>query len=1090
MIVEIRSTAFPAWRSAGSIETMSRSLRDVVAVLWVAGSLASAAASQGGCGAQPQVEALGGGSAGAMGVPQLVAATPREGRPFSVQFTGGLAGAGGCVAVSSRVAPLFLPPGVTFYPDLTEAIVQSFTLDESGRSGPLISVATLPAGACGLSLYFQGVVSDPGAVGGVAVSDGLRVGIGGGVGAAPEVSQPSSPTAATMATLAGTGSTEGNRLVVDGGAVTAETTLGAGGRFSLAVALKPNRLNRLYLREELAAGQFGASATVDVVQDGALPSLFVDFPANGGSLHTAATDVAGRVGDALSGFAGLSVTVNGRAAVVNPGIGTNGTFDAGGVPLAMGANAITVVATDAVGNQTTRMITVTREVPTGPTLTEVSGGGQQGRVGAELPQPLVVRITDPLGQPFAGKVVTFNVTRSDGRLAAQPSAAGGMMLQAVADAQGLARAWWRLGSDAGCGNNRVAVSSVSVSSGVYFCASAIAAPPSQINVGGGGNQVASTGGAPPEPLAAWVNDGCNGVAGVPVSFTIVEGSGSLTSPGVISAGTQVTVMSSATGHASALFTAGPNGGNQRIEATFPGNPGAPATFVVYAAKPVAAATRFAGIVLDNSQQPVARATCTLEFAGAQSLVVLSDASGQFAFEQLTASGLAGLTVDGATATSIGGVPMNPALVRLPELHFTPFVIAGVDNALPMPVLLPRLNPANDVVFDGTQDVELRVAGIDGLVMRLSRTTAVAHANGRPVSALEPITLSLNQVHADDIPMPMPNGAAPPFAWTLQPGGTRFSPPVSVEMPNMPGLPPGAASYILSFDHDTEQFEIVASATVTADGSCIVSDPGSGISTAGWGGSCPPYPNTGGAEHCSYAEVEILYKLFIAPSAIRSAPIPFVPLVAEHAFYAGDDRGFDYESSDARTLQRLYVTVDPAVPSGIVNKPAESVINVTRGYDDEPPGSDVTPCQHCYPTSILRPLLGRWCLTKGATPECSQRAMVGVGITKKLSMSVERIGSDHIRARIEIIVGNPCEPFADPADVDLFIDIRQSCNQGRVSPVTYRLTGVHDGFPWHELYLNGVAVYLHDPCVTEDDLTALLGDPEYAFPGRWQRLEEK
>jgi hypothetical protein len=90
-------------------------------------------------------------------------------------------------------------------------------------------------------------------------------------------------------------------------------------------------------------------------------------------------------------------------------------------------------------------------------------------------------------------------------------------------------------------------------------------------------------------------------------------------------------------------------------------------------------------------------------------------------------------------------------------------------------------------------------------------------------------VSLDQVHHDDVPMPMPDGVAPPFAWTLQPGGATFDPPVRVEYPNMSGLAPGSIAYFLSFNHDTERFEIVSSGSVTDDGSTIVTDPGSGRS---------------------------------------------------------------------------------------------------------------------------------------------------------------------------------------------------------------------------------------------------------------------
>ena len=83
-----------------------------------------------------------------------------------------------------------------------------------------------------------------------------------------------------------------------------------------------------------------------------------------------------------------------------------------------------------------------------------------------------------------------------------------------------------------------------------------------------------------------------------------------------------------------------------------------------------------------------------------------------------------------------------------------------------------------------------------------------------------------------------------LGWTLQPAGATFDPPIEIEFPNIAALAPAAIMYFLSFNHDTGRFEIVATGHVTDDGAAMVTDPGSGISTAGWGGFCPPYPNTG------------------------------------------------------------------------------------------------------------------------------------------------------------------------------------------------------------------------------------------------------
>ena len=82
-------------------------------------------------------------------------------------------------------------------------------------------------------------------------------------------------------------------------------------------------------------------------------------------------------------------------------------------------------------------------------------------------------VTTDSGAPFPNKIVNFDVIRSDGLLSAGPNfEATTQMLQVRTDDTGRAWAFWRMGTDAGCGNNRVAVTSQDVAGSVFFCASA------------------------------------------------------------------------------------------------------------------------------------------------------------------------------------------------------------------------------------------------------------------------------------------------------------------------------------------------------------------------------------------------------------------------------------------------------------------------------------------------------------------------------------------------------------------------------------------------------------------------------------------
>lgn len=73
-------------------------------------------------------------------------------------------------------------------------------------------------------------------------------------------------------------------------------------------------------------------------------------------------------------------------------------------------------------------------------LVVVSGSGQSGLAGQELPQPLVVRVVRPNGKGVAGQLVNFRVTGGGGSVFAGA---------ALTDASGTAQEWWTLGPTRG-----------------------------------------------------------------------------------------------------------------------------------------------------------------------------------------------------------------------------------------------------------------------------------------------------------------------------------------------------------------------------------------------------------------------------------------------------------------------------------------------------------------------------------------------------------------------------------------------------------------------------------------------------------------
>ena len=101
------------------------------------------------------------------------------------------------------------------------------------------------------------------------------------------------------------------------------------------------------------------------------------------------------------------------------------------------------------------------------------------------------------------------------------------------------------------------------------------------------------------------------------------------------------------------------------------------------------------------------------------------------------------------------------------------------------------------------------------------------------------------VPPDRLPGTLPENLRFPVVITVQTdGATNFDTPAPVCFPNLPDpdtgetLPPGAKDGLVSFNHDTGEWEYMGLMTVSTDGKLICSDPGVGIQAPGWHGSAP------------------------------------------------------------------------------------------------------------------------------------------------------------------------------------------------------------------------------------------------------------
>lgn len=589
-----------------------------------------------------------------------------------------------------------------------------------------------------------------------------------------------------------------------------------------------------------------ASASITVHVDHTAPLLTVEWPLPQTPVTGQRIDVRGQVADVVSGFRGSPepvVTIrNLQSGTTSPALVDQQFFIARDVPVDVGLNRFEVVATDAAGNTRRVPIEVPRVTGTGLVLADGGGDDQVGVAGSVLPMPLTVALVGADGVPASGETIVFDIVRGDGALRpepGQPVAADGVnparSLRVETDAQGQAAAWLQLGTETGLAANAVRASRADGGGEVLFTATVQPSGITQVLPdGSAGFQYASAGGPVVEPLAVVAFDAHNNpVEGAVVRFEVIAGDARFPDgPGTSGDGRVHEVATDRRGRAVVRPRAGLDPGSARIRAAVPAAPAGirSAVFEIVSILPGDGPTGFAGVVHDHAGVPIAGVTVSI---GRTALATTTDAEGRFTFADAVPPGKVDLFVDGRTVVLPDGT-------TYPGLHFEVPVVAGIVNQLPHAIHLPPMDLAQAKVVGGDQDVVLTIPGFDGFEM-VVKANSVTFPDGSRVGPL-----LVTPVHADRLPMVPPGGSASfgPLAWTIQPTSTRFDPPIEVRLPNTGALSPGETVSIVQWDHDLATFVPMGLGTVNESATQIVSNPGSGISKAGWGGctgDCPPPP---------------------------------------------------------------------------------------------------------------------------------------------------------------------------------------------------------------------------------------------------------
>lgn len=242
---------------------------------------------------------------------------------------------------------------------------------------------------------------------------------------------------------------------------------------------------------------------------------------------------------------------------------------------------------------------------------------------------------------------------------------------------------------------------------------------------------------------------------------------------------------------------------------------------------------------------------TVAVIGRPDLTAVTDANGDFAFDNLPAGDLK-IRIDGRTATNAPGGTFFPEMVMDVQLQpgRTNTLMGTMgspqsrhENLDRVEVYLPRVRTAALQPVSATQPTTITVLPeaapnlSDEQRARMSVTTAPGSAVGADGQVLQHVQMGINVIPFELIKDMLPPGLAQNATFiTIQaPGVETFTTPLAITMPNTSGAAPGSKLSVLSFDHTTGLIVQTGTATVSADGLSVTSDPGSGILAPGWHG---------------------------------------------------------------------------------------------------------------------------------------------------------------------------------------------------------------------------------------------------------------
>ncbi len=213
---------------------------------------------------------------------------------------------------------------------------------------------------------------------------------------------------------------------------------------------------------------------------------------------------------------------------------------------------------------------------------------------------------------------------------------------------------------------------------------------------------------------------------------------------------------------------------------------------------------------------------TVRILNGSSATAVTDANGKFVLSEIPGGKLL-IEVDGHAVRTDPGA-FYPTVSKLFE------AIPGVSTIIDAPIYLPLVRDSAFVQLStNAPTMVANSAQLPGWTLEVP-PQAIQRRDGTMATRI-----SISPVPPDRLPAPLPSGINPAAVITIQTegGADVFSEPVPLTAPNLENLPPGAKTVLWDFDHARGEFVPVATATVSADGKTVSTDPGQGVLRPGW-----------------------------------------------------------------------------------------------------------------------------------------------------------------------------------------------------------------------------------------------------------------